>query len=207
MYSSPTHMYNVDLFANDALEFPDLPHRRPGHTSSSLDSGELEVGKKFSNKIVKQKELEKMHCGWDASYNEMCQWCQVLERYVLGCVINLETVPTCYNDYLLRGYQAFKHLFGSFKQCRDTFQYYKPLVQIDGTFIYGRYTHRLLLVVAQDGDGRILPIVFTITPGSQMTIEIFFLSRLRNVYPQPDICIILDRSTQILVAIERQGSL
>ena len=37
-------------------------------------------------------------------------------------------------------------------------------VQIDGTFMYGRYTHRLLLAVAQDGSGRILPIVFAITP-------------------------------------------
>ncbi|MFQ6626381.1 hypothetical protein Gotur_004959 [Gossypium turneri] len=34
--------------------------------------------------IAKQKALAKMHSGWDASYNEIWQWCQVLERYVLG---------------------------------------------------------------------------------------------------------------------------
>ncbi|KAK5833142.1 hypothetical protein PVK06_016955 [Gossypium arboreum] len=49
-YSSPVHMHNVDLSQDDALEFPDLPHRRRDRTSSSLDSGELEVGKVFSNK-------------------------------------------------------------------------------------------------------------------------------------------------------------
>ncbi len=43
-------MYNVDLSADDVLEFLDLPHRRRDRTSSSLDSGELEVGKEFSSK-------------------------------------------------------------------------------------------------------------------------------------------------------------
>ncbi|KAK5772377.1 hypothetical protein PVK06_048665 [Gossypium arboreum] len=44
-------------------------------------------------------------------------------------------------------------------------KYCKPLVQIDGTFMYGRYTHHLLLAVAQDRDRRTLPIAFSITPG------------------------------------------
>ncbi|KAH1114407.1 hypothetical protein J1N35_007785 [Gossypium stocksii] len=43
-YSPPAHMHNVDLSTDDAVEFPDLPHRRRDCTSSSLDSGELEVG-------------------------------------------------------------------------------------------------------------------------------------------------------------------
>ncbi|PPS16953.1 hypothetical protein GOBAR_AA03616 [Gossypium barbadense] len=43
-YSPPAHMHNVDLSQDDALEFPDLPYRRRDRTSSSLDSGELEVG-------------------------------------------------------------------------------------------------------------------------------------------------------------------
>ncbi|KAH1121867.1 hypothetical protein J1N35_005027 [Gossypium stocksii] len=282
-YSPPTHMHNVDLSEDDALEFPDLPHRRRDRVSSSLDSGQLEVGNEFSNKdsflsalkqhsimnevnynvvksksnkfeakcavkdgtcsrkimaslrkriglweikkvqrftymcwsvsqdhpkmdssmlaslilpmvkedprtsvpalishirsqlrytpsyrkawIAKQKALEKMHSRWDASYNKVWQWCQVLERYVLGCITDLETAPVYYNDRLLLGCQVFKRLFWTFKQCRDAFLYCKPLVQIDGTFMYGKYTYRLLLVVVHDGSGRILPIVFAITLG------------------------------------------
>ncbi|KAH1096850.1 hypothetical protein J1N35_013771 [Gossypium stocksii] len=49
-YSPLAHMHNVDLCNDDALEFPDLPHRRRDRASSSLDSGDLEVGKEFSNK-------------------------------------------------------------------------------------------------------------------------------------------------------------
>ncbi|MFQ6637711.1 hypothetical protein Gotur_014012, partial [Gossypium turneri] len=43
-YSPPAHMHNVDLSADDALEFPKLPHRLRDRTSSGLDSGEFEVG-------------------------------------------------------------------------------------------------------------------------------------------------------------------
>ncbi|KAK5811419.1 hypothetical protein PVK06_026750 [Gossypium arboreum] len=46
----PAHMHNVDLSADDALEFPDLPHRRRDRRSSSLDLSELEVGNDFSSK-------------------------------------------------------------------------------------------------------------------------------------------------------------
>ncbi|XP_040932863.1 uncharacterized protein [Gossypium hirsutum] len=53
---------HVDLSQDDTLEFPDLPHRRRDRTSSSMDSGELEVGKEFSNKdsflgVVKQYSI------------------------------------------------------------------------------------------------------------------------------------------------------
>ncbi|XP_052477417.1 uncharacterized protein LOC128032742 [Gossypium raimondii] len=37
-YSPSCHMHNVDLSADDALEFPNLPHRLHDHTSSVLDS-------------------------------------------------------------------------------------------------------------------------------------------------------------------------
>ncbi|KAH1098398.1 hypothetical protein J1N35_015319 [Gossypium stocksii] len=49
-YSPLAHMHNVNLSQDDALEFPDLPYRRCDHTSSALNSGELEVGKESSNK-------------------------------------------------------------------------------------------------------------------------------------------------------------
>ncbi|KAH1032703.1 hypothetical protein J1N35_044877 [Gossypium stocksii] len=130
--------------------------------------------------IAKQKSLEKMHNEWDTSYNEVWQWCQVLERYVLGCITDLETALAYYNDQLLGGCQVFKHLFWTSKQCRDVFLYCKSLVQIDGTFMYGRYTHRLLLAVVEDGSGRIFPIEFAITPGESVDDWDFFLSRLRR---------------------------
>ncbi|KAH1091452.1 hypothetical protein J1N35_018709 [Gossypium stocksii] len=52
VYSPPTHMHNVDLSTNDALEFPDLPHRMRGHTSSSLDSGVSQDHPKMDSDMI-----------------------------------------------------------------------------------------------------------------------------------------------------------
>ncbi|XP_017620656.1 uncharacterized protein LOC108464887 [Gossypium arboreum] len=213
----PTILKDVEGGSDEEEEDPRFRARRD-RTSSTLDSGEIEVGRKFSNKdsflaalkqhsimnevnynmvksksdkfeakcvsqdhpkmdsdmiaslilptlnadsktsvsvlitnicsqlkytpsyrkvwIAKQKAFEKMHGRWDASYNEVWQWCQVLERYVLGCITDLETTLAYYNDRLLRGCLVFKRL----------------------------YTHQLLLAVTQDGSERIIPIVFAITP-------------------------------------------
>ncbi|KAH1098471.1 hypothetical protein J1N35_015392 [Gossypium stocksii] len=211
-YSPPAYIHNVDISTDDTLEFPYLPHRTRDCTGSSLDSGELEVGKEFPSKdsflgalkqhsinhgvnynVVKSKSekfeakfavqdegVGKDASGWDDSYNEVWQWCQVQERYVPSCITDLETVPVYYNDRLLRGCQVFKRLFWSFKQYRDPFVCCKLLIQIDGTFMYGRYTHRLLLAVAQDGVERIFPIAFAITPGELVDDLDFVLSRFRR---------------------------
>ncbi|KAK5818001.1 hypothetical protein PVK06_022931 [Gossypium arboreum] len=43
-YSPPAHMHNVDISVDDMLEFLNLPYRTRDHTSSTLDSSDLEVG-------------------------------------------------------------------------------------------------------------------------------------------------------------------
>ncbi|KAH1129725.1 hypothetical protein J1N35_001103 [Gossypium stocksii] len=49
-YSPLAHMHNVSISTDEVLEFPDVPHRMHDYTCSSLDLGELEVGKEFHNK-------------------------------------------------------------------------------------------------------------------------------------------------------------
>ncbi|MFQ6659501.1 hypothetical protein Gotur_028378, partial [Gossypium turneri] len=43
-YSSPAHMHNVDLSADDALEFPDLLYWLRDCTSSGIDLSKFKVG-------------------------------------------------------------------------------------------------------------------------------------------------------------------
>ncbi|PPS08168.1 hypothetical protein GOBAR_AA12480 [Gossypium barbadense] len=222
VYSPPAHMHNVDLSQDDVLEFQDLPHRRHDRTSSTLDSGELEVGNKFSNKdsflgalkqhsimngvnykvvkskfdkfeakcvvqdgvsqdhpkmdsdmlatlilptvkadprtsvpvlianihsqlryipsyrkawIAKQKALEKMHGGWDTSYNEVWQWCQVLERYVPGYEISKDHFHEMLAVLRLVNEEGANYLYNiPFKQWTQAY---------DGGLQYGQMTSNL----------------------------------------------------------------
>ncbi|KAH1047951.1 hypothetical protein J1N35_038735 [Gossypium stocksii] len=97
--------------------------------------------------LEKQKALENKYSGWEKSYNELWQWCQMLERYVPSSLTKL----AYYGNRLVLG----KDIFIIFRYC-------KPLVQIDGTFMSRRYVHRLFLTTAQNGNWKILSITFAI---------------------------------------------
>jgi len=55
--------------------------------------------------------------------------------------------------------------FWTFKALVDGFAYYKPKIQIDGTFLYEKYKETLLVAVTQDGINHILHIVFALVEG------------------------------------------
>ena len=65
----------------------------------------------------------------------------------------------------VEGFVKFLHLFWSFRPCIDGFQYCRPLVQVDETWLYGKYKGTLLVEVAQDDNNKILPIAFTVVEG------------------------------------------
>lgn len=71
--------------------------------------------------------------------------------------------------------------------------------------MYERYQHQLLLAIAQDYNRKILPIAFSIMPEESEDDWDFFLTNLRrHVVPQPDICIISNRGTEIQAAIDQR---
>ncbi|XP_058726930.1 uncharacterized protein LOC131598330 [Vicia villosa] len=76
--------------------------------------------------------------------------------------------------------------------------FFKPIIQIDGTWLYGKYKGTLLMAVAQDGNNNIFPIAFALVEEETATAWSFFLKNLRaKVAPQPDICLILDMHASI----------
>nr|KYP54635.1 hypothetical protein KK1_000830 [Cajanus cajan] len=70
----------------------------------------------------------------------------------------------------------------TFKPCINEFVYYKPIVQVDGTYLYRKYTRTLLLVVAQDGNDHIILIAFIIVEGDTTNVWFFFLKNLRRYF-------------------------
>ena len=98
----------------------------------------------------------------------------------------------------------FHCLFWSFRSCINGFQYYKPIVQVDGTWLYGTYSGTLLVAVAQDGNNKILLIVFVVVESESTGAWLLFLQNLkRHVTPQHGLCLILDRHESIKSAYSR----
>nr|XP_025703107.1 uncharacterized protein LOC112803867 [Arachis hypogaea] len=111
--------------------------------------------------LAKQKAVEKIFGGWEASYEALPIW-------------------------------AFRHC--------------KPIVQVDGTHLYGKYKGCLLVAVSQDGNNNIVPIAFAIVEGETSDAWHFFLSNLRqHVVTRDGVSLISDRHESINTAVERSN--
>ncbi|XP_058787313.1 uncharacterized protein LOC131661723 [Vicia villosa] len=120
--------------------------------------------------IAKNKAIASTYGNWETSYNDLPQWLLNFPFSILG-------LPA---------------------MCIKGFAYCKPVVQVDGTWLYGIYKGTLLLAVAQDGNRNIFPIAFALVEGETGDAWSFFLRNLRmHVTPQPNICLISDRHVSI----------
>ncbi|XP_058774340.1 uncharacterized protein LOC131648590 [Vicia villosa] len=154
--------------------------------------------------IAKNKAIASTFGNWETSYNDLPQWLLVMKYYLPGVVVDLETLPALSDDGTqIDGCRIFHRLFWAFQPCIKGFAYCKPVVQVDGTWLYGKYKGTLLLAVAQDGNRNIFPIAFALVEGETGDAWSFFLRNLRmHVTPQPNICLISDRHVSIKSAYD-----
>lgn len=148
---------------------------------------------------ARNKAIESIYGNWEESYQELPQWLMVMEKDLPGTIIDFQTDPSTevVNE------TVFKRLFWAFRPCISGFEFCKPIVQIDATWLYGKYKGTLLLAVAQDGNNKIFPIAFAIVEGETKEAWSFFLKNLRqHVTPQANICLISDRHVSIKSAYD-----
>ncbi|KAH1247195.1 hypothetical protein GmHk_06G017141 [Glycine max] len=110
------------------------------------------------------------------SYNILPKYLQALQLFVPGTIVKIQTIPVLDEfNQPIPNKVIFHRLFWSFKACIDAFAFCKPIVQIDGTWLYGRYKGTLLVAIAQDGANNIFPLAFAIVEG-----ETSFLATTRS---------------------------
>ncbi|XP_050876247.1 uncharacterized protein LOC127079941 [Lathyrus oleraceus] len=149
--------------------------------------------------IARNKAIEQVYGNWENSYNELPRYLLALQKFVPGMVVEMQALPIYTNDdTIVAGQVMFHRLFWAFQPCIRGFAYCKPLLQIDGTWLYGKYKGTLLMAVAQDGNSNIFPVAFALVEGETAEGWGFFLKNLRrHVAPQPDLCLISDRHASI----------
>nr|XP_012568941.1 uncharacterized protein LOC105851761 [Cicer arietinum] len=163
--------------------------------------------------IGKNKAIEQIYGNWEESYNQLPQWLLVMKTFAPGTKIEMETtpayhenrtkiemetIPAYHENSLINGIRIFHRLFWAFVLCISAFKFCKPMVQVDGTWLYGKYKGTLLVAVAQDGNDNVIPIAYAIVEGETKEGWSFFLRNLRKfVTPQANICLISDRHESI----------
>ncbi|XP_057734013.1 uncharacterized protein LOC130949260 [Arachis stenosperma] len=109
-------------------------------------------------------------------------------------------------DDLVPNIRVLHRVFWSYYPCIRAFRHCKPIVQVDGTHLYGKYKGCLLVAVSQDGNNNIVLIAFAIVEGETSEAWHFFLSNLRqHVVTRDGVGLISDRHDSIRAAIARSN--
>nr|KYP32514.1 hypothetical protein KK1_046790 [Cajanus cajan] len=79
-----------------------------------------------------------------------------------GSAYRLETIDYVSNNVVDAHFCKFHRVFWTFKPACDAFNYTKLIIQINGTFLCGKYRGALLIGTTQDDNAHVLPIAFVV---------------------------------------------
>ncbi|KAF1877185.1 hypothetical protein Lal_00015847, partial [Lupinus albus] len=96
--------------------------------------------------IVKQLAMSRIYGEWKGSDNALPRWMNVVQNFASGTIVR---------------YEASRHFVVGIED-PISFSYCKPILQVDGTFLIGKYTGTLLIASSQDGNKRIFLLAFAI---------------------------------------------
>ncbi|RYR16367.1 hypothetical protein Ahy_B04g073370 [Arachis hypogaea] len=154
--------------------------------------------------LAKQKVVEKIFGGWEASYEALPIWFEAMVKKEPSVAVEYETLPCYHGDELVQDVRVLNRIFWSFYPCIRAFRNCKPVVQVDGTHLYGKYKGALLVAVSQDGNNNIVLIAFALVEGETSDAWFFFLRHLRTHVVTKDVMgLISDRHKSIRSAVSR----
>ncbi|KAF1899795.1 hypothetical protein Lal_00019927 [Lupinus albus] len=138
---------------------------------------------------TKQITMSQIYGDWEGSYKELPRWLNDFKCNLPGTIVRYATSRNEDDSTLI-----LDRVFWAFKPFIEGFQFCKPIIQVDGTFLIRKYCGTLLIANSQDGNRRVFPVAFAIVKGeTKEACEWFFYNLRTYVTLQPNICIISDR--------------
>ncbi|KAK9991507.1 hypothetical protein SO802_026492 [Lithocarpus litseifolius] len=145
-----------------AVEF--VPLLQKNHTARIFHLRDFITAKYYDHKLsyykiwdAKQKAIAKIFGDWEESYQRL--------RKLLVAYLDQE-IGTRYWYHTIRsevsGDTILRYVFWAFAPCNEGFKHCKPVISIDGTYLYGKYRGVLLITMATDANNKVLPLAFAV---------------------------------------------
>ncbi|KAL5162966.1 hypothetical protein HKD37_07G019962 [Glycine soja] len=187
----------VDIGDNQVIDNPNYRHFLDLPQQSKSQDGEL-----YRHHHILKSMTSKTMSPQEESYNIHVKDLQALQLFIPGTIVRIQTIPALdKSSQPIPNKVIFHQLFWSFKAWIDAFVFCKPMVQINGTWLYGRYKGILLIVVAQDH--------LSLSRARQQMIDTFFAKlenprhtttwqeSIKSTYRQPDSGWTTDNSSHV----------
>ena len=150
---------------------------------------------------AKQMAIANAFGGWDASYGQLRKYMNEMQLKNPGSHVVID-------DYMNvdGSCKIFHRMFWTLKQTIEGFKSCRPVIFVDGTFLYGKYRGMLLCACSLDSNNHIFPLAFVVVDAENVDNWIWFMTSLRRyVTSRDNICVISDRHIGIKRAMETEG--
>ncbi|KAK4407914.1 hypothetical protein Sango_0372400 [Sesamum angolense] len=139
---------------------------------------------------------------WECSVQKLPKYLGAIKKYNPGTIV----------EWKHKGFQqstgkyVMGYVFWAFKQCIDGFQFCRKIISVDGTHLYTKYKHKLLIAAAMDGSQQVLPLAFAIVDEETYPCWKWFLQQLSRhvIRGRRGMCLISNRHGGLIIAV-REG--
>ncbi|KAL0329333.1 UNVERIFIED_CONTAM: hypothetical protein Sradi_4920000 [Sesamum radiatum] len=95
---------------------------------------------------------------WESSVRKLPKYLGAIQKYNPRTIVEWKTKGFQQST----GSYVMGYVFWAFKPCIDGFQFCRKIISVDGTHLYTKYKHKLLIAAAMDGNQQVLPLAFAI---------------------------------------------
>ncbi|KAI3459813.1 hypothetical protein Pfo_016476 [Paulownia fortunei] len=142
---------------------------------------------------------ENVYGTWESSVQKLPKFMRALQKSNEGTIVEWD-----HKDTKNPKQKIIKYVFWAFKLCIEGFHHCRKVISVDGTHLYTKYKHKMLIAVTMDGNQQVLPLAFAIVDEQTTMSWKWFLQMLSKHIIQgvEGMYLISDRHPGILRAIE-----
>ncbi|KAL0435009.1 UNVERIFIED_CONTAM: hypothetical protein Sradi_0208800 [Sesamum radiatum] len=140
---------------------------------------------------------------WESSVQKLPKYMGALKKYNPGTIVEWEHKTFQPST----GAHVIGYVFWAFAPCIEGFQFCRNVISVDGTHLYTKYRHKMLIAAAMDGNQQVLALAFAIVDDESTSSWKWFLTLLSRhvIRGRRGVCLISDRHPGIIKAVH-EGS-
>ncbi|KAI3470199.1 hypothetical protein Pfo_026862 [Paulownia fortunei] len=120
-----------------------------------------------------KRARENVYGTWESLVGKLPNYLGVLQKWNPGTIVEWHHIDTEFAEK-----KILKYVFWAFKPCIDGFQNCRKVISVDGTHLYTKYKHKLLIAVGIDANQQVLPLAFAVVDEETFTSWRWFLHML-----------------------------
>ncbi|KAL8496795.1 hypothetical protein ACS0TY_020465 [Phlomoides rotata] len=119
-----------------------------------------------------KRARENVYGTWESSCQHLPKYMGTLQRHNPGTIVEWRH-KDCVNGVCTLGY-----VFWAFRPCTEAFKYCPKILIVDGTHLYTKYKHKLLIANTLDANQKVLSVAYAIVDEETFRSWHWFLSML-----------------------------